>query len=165
MDSRLVIYIDTREQTPLDFSYFPNIIVNQNTHNVGDYSCVMFNNGLHSAPTTSRTIFERKSKADLWGTLGGDHSRFKREMERAKNIGINLVLIIECPLTSINNGYKYRKGGKSIASKFSGPAMVKKLGTLRERYGLEIVYCKNKKDMELCIYQRWFAECRELEIK
>lgn len=159
-----MIHVDTREQKPLDFSRFENISTDKSTVPAGDYSCHLINDRLCGFPIAGKTIFERKSKSDLWGTLGGDHSRFKRELMRAKDHGIKLILIVECSQTAVYKGHKYRKQGRTTECKFSGPAMIKKLETFRQRYGLETVFCKNREEMELYIYSRWMAECRELEI-
>ena len=38
--------------------------------------------------------FERKSISDLYGTMGKDYPRFKKEMNRANASGVGLILII-----------------------------------------------------------------------
>lgn len=79
-----VIYIDTREQKPLDFDCSTEI----RTLKFGDYSLSdkEFSCGCH---------IERKSLNDFAGTLGGGFERFCREIERAGNDGSYLIVLVE----------------------------------------------------------------------
>jgi ERCC4-type nuclease len=67
----LVVICDTREQQPL---FSPCEWVVRKKLDVGDYSIV----GMESMITV-----ERKSLADLYGTIGQGYDRFERELKRA----------------------------------------------------------------------------------
>lgn len=93
---------DTREQNPLHFSDHEISVVKAKL-NCGDY-------GL--SPNEDKGVYiERKSLADFVGTLSprtieletrddSNLCRFARELERAKEVGAYLVLLIESDLTS-----------------------------------------------------------------
>ena len=141
----MIILQDTREQQPLKFKT-DNVLteVMIETLSVGDYS-VRYTNGL-SCPV----VFERKSLTDLYGTMTGGYPRFKREIQRAKDNKLELVLIIEGTLTEVQAGVKY--------SRWDGSSMIKKLFTLLVRYGLYPVFCQDRKEMASFIkgfYEAW----------
>ena len=76
------ILIDTREQQPL----FEG---EKTTLNVGDYTYEpLYYNGIH---------IDRKSQDDFIGTFTNGIDRFRRECEKAKTLGIYLVVLVESP--------------------------------------------------------------------
>jgi hypothetical protein len=77
-----IVNIDTRESKPLQF----NGEVNISTLNVGDYSC---------DKSIQKIVVERKSAADWSGTVSKGYDRFIREILRAKEQGIYLVMVID----------------------------------------------------------------------
>lgn len=81
------------------------------------------------------------------------YKRFKREMVRAKENGIELVLLVEALLGEVADGYEH--------SSVKGESIVQKLFTLRERYGLETVFCKSREEACYYIMHRWMAAGRE----
>ena len=81
----LKIYIDTREQKPLDFD-FPT---EARTLKFGDYT-------LSDKSVTCNCYVERKSLADFISTISvANHDRFCREIERAKEDKANLIILVE----------------------------------------------------------------------
>ena len=84
----LNIYIDTREQKPLEFTSDIVSTVQRTKLPYGDYACSI--NG-EKCPI----VFERKSLSDLYGTLGKGMSRFKKEINRSIEDGRKLVIIVE----------------------------------------------------------------------
>ncbi len=77
-----VIRVDTREQTPLEFPHLPSI---RGTLTTGDY-------GLDALPR--HMCVERKSVADLIGSLTTDRARFERELERMGAYPFRRLLVI-----------------------------------------------------------------------
>lgn len=145
----MIILTDSREQSPLDFSSY-NIVTDVITTNLkeGDYMCE-FTNGYRPP-----VVFERKSVGDLFGTMGKGYPRFKREMERAKRKDVKLILIIEGSLSRVLRGHKHSR-------RLKGPSVVMKLFTLRIRYGLETVFCKDRAEMVEYLVQTFSALGRE----
>mgnify|MGYP001570761313 CR=1 FL=1 len=117
------------------------------TLSVGDYS-VRFKDG--SSPPVA---VERKSLSDLYGTMTQGYHRFKEEMQRAKDTKIDLILGLENTLGEVAEGVSY--------SKFDGSSMVKKLMTLEIRYGLRVVYCRNRLELARWIIEYFSAIGRE----
>lgn len=113
----------------------------------GDYSTV-FTDG-----TIPTVYFERKSLGDLWGTMTTGYKRFKAEVNRARIAGDDIILIIECSLTEVQQGFD--------RSKFSGDSMVQKLYTLMVRYNLRVVFCTSRAEMSRYIVEYYSALGRE----
>ncbi len=80
-----VILQDTREQSPLKFKKIIKVI--ESKLDFGDYTAA----GIYH----ENIFIERKSLADLLGTLSQGYERFRREMERAVAFDGYLVVVIE----------------------------------------------------------------------
>lgn len=127
----MIIWQDTREQEPLDFSGFDIITeVKESKLDCGDY-CIQFKNGF-----IPNLRFERKSIPDLFGTLGKGHKRFKQEIERANTFSIKLILLIEGSLSEVDNGTYY--------STIEGGSIIKTVFSLWERYGVYPIFAKDR---------------------
>lgn len=129
----MIMVQDSREQLELDFSGIEGVEkVEKVCLAYGDYTAIV-----HGKPVP--LIFERKGLGDLFGTMGKGYERFKREMERAKEQNVKLVLIIEGSYSDVWNGYE--------RSQIEGPSMMKKLATLYTRYDLEYIFCESRRVM------------------
>ena len=139
----MIILIDSREQLPIDFShkYIESIETMKLT--VGDYA-VRFKDG-----HIPNIRFERKSIGDLFGTLGAGYKRFKRELIRALENELKLVIIIEGNLSKILKG--------NIYSTLEGDTIVKKLFTLKTRYNIDFVCCKDRAEMSQYITHEFIS--------
>ncbi len=94
------VVIDTREQQPYDFrgiksdykTKYADLIVPtaRKALGSGDYSIAGLEN---------RVAIERKSKKDLYGTLGSGRERFVKELERLNQYDFAAV-VVECPWTA-----------------------------------------------------------------
>lgn len=82
-DTPYKIYMDTREQRPL---HFDQEVVKMKL-SCGDYTC--------SEPYFANVFIERKSLMDLAGTLGHGRDRFQEEIQRAKDLGFYLIVVVE----------------------------------------------------------------------
>ena len=160
------ILIDSREIKPLSFKSLPKtknssglkITTSVEKLEVGDYG-LRLGDG-----TIAPIIFERKSKADLWGTLCKGYERFKREITRAKDDNIKLILITECGYKDVRDGYRFRvKGGKMRISKKSGKATTQQIHTLHIKYGLQPVFCNTRTEMASYIRDYFIAYLKNEE--
>jgi len=99
---RPVVLIDTREQTPFDFSDYPNWIAGQREASLptGDYTVV----GMESV-----MALERKSLNDLVSTLMHNRERFIRECERLAELRYKAILI-EASLEDVKSPYRFWSG-------------------------------------------------------
>jgi len=135
----MVIFQDTREQTPLDFSSYSCVEeVAKATLPFGDYACKHNNQKIPF-------VFERKSLGDLFSTLGKGHDRFRRELNRATEENVTIIIIIEANLTKILKGHKH--------SKMQGISIIRILLTLMLKYKIPFVACSGRKEMELFIVE------------
>lgn len=134
------IIIDNREQKCLEFDHPYVTGVSYETISCGDYG-VRFKNGY-----VPPLFFERKSISDLYGTMGKGYPRFKKELSRAKENDLRLILIIEGTLTKIFKGYKH--------STIKGISLIRKLFTLWIKYDLLPVFCRDRAEMSnfICEY-------------
>lgn len=144
--SKLKLIADSREQKPL---WIPPDCKKEGLI-VGDY-------------TTKRLrysfIVERKSPGDLYGTITGGHSRFKREIKRAIEHNIELVVYVECSRQDFIN--KKFPGGKK--RKYPGEGLDRIVRTLERRYGLEFIWCKNREETKRKILKRFKREESKLK--
>ena len=94
----IVVAIDTREQRPFAFRSITGergkklrVVTCRSGLKTGDYSILGFEDVI---------AIERKSKADLYGTVGRGRARFKRELDRLAAMEAPAV-VLECDLTSL----------------------------------------------------------------
>lgn len=99
-NSENTILVDTREQTPLFNSHKNREITKLDE---GDYQLKR---------QIQKISIDRKSLNDCIGTISQGYDRFKREIERAKDKGIYLVMVVETSfnnLSTFNSEPRYRK--------------------------------------------------------
>jgi len=128
-----MIIIDTREQRPIKFAASMRLVLS-----VGDYTSI---DQLH------KFHIERKSPNDLYGTMLKGHKRFKKELLRAQEKNIKLVMLIECTEETFYSmtwpGAKYCK---------VSPVTVKRIiKTVSKKYKLKFVWCNGRKEMKTTI--------------
>lgn len=145
--NKIVILQDTRETLPIIFPRDEAIAkVRRVKLHFGDYRA------LYPDGSQSFIVFERKSVADLWGTMTKGHGRFMAEMQRARKAKASLVLIVEAPFSRVLTGFE--------RSRYPGTAMIKKLWTLFHSYGLPMVFCQSRQDMSNYIAWAFIGEGR-----
>lgn len=103
-----LIFIDTREQFPLPF---------ENTK-VMKLSCGDYTAG---GDLFSDVFIERKSLSDLISTLSAGKERFLKELDRAKNLGYYIVVLIEDSFENLkkvnpSNSFNQKITGKYIVA-------------------------------------------------
>ena len=129
--TKLTLILDTREQDGLDFSKFRDTDVVRQGLKTGDYSVQGFEDKL---------CFERKSVADLVGTLIGGHERFLREMERMKDFEVAYILVEH----TAGAVYRYcAKQGWEL--KFD--TIIQSLLAYAYHYHVRVRFCKDREDM------------------
>lgn len=122
------IFIDTREQTPLSWasSEVKKLIV-------GDYC--------PSEEFFSGIFAERKSLYDLAGTLTSGLDRFKREIERAAELGLYLVVVTE---SSFIDAFDYSPKN-SFSQRIGGAYLFNKIRLLMKDYNnIQFVFAPNR---------------------
>lgn len=131
------IVIDTREQKPLWEKSTKEVDIIRGTLKTGDYSL----KGLEH-----RFAIERKSGADLFGTLGGGHKRFKNELQRGLEMDYFAILIDESYDSILNKDFK----GAEF-SKMKGPVVISILFTIHTKYKIPIFFSAGRQQSKRII--------------
>lgn len=118
----LTIIIDSREQTPLNFTRWTDVAVEVGTLTTGDYA-------LKNLET--RAACERKSLNDLVGSLSSGRERFEAELTRARGFDL-FCIVAECSMQDVAE-HKYR-------SKMSSESVLQSLFTYQCRYGVPTIW-------------------------
>jgi ERCC4-type nuclease len=143
------LFIDTREQIPLEFMVDGNVSeVIRTKLPYGDYFGGWEDKSGQFVEFFP-VCFERKSLGDLYGTLGAGMERFKREIERAKEDGFKLIIIVEGCLTEVEKGYKH--------SSIKGESILKTLFTLWVKHDIPHILCNDRNDMMTTILHMFDA--------
>ena len=131
--SKYDLIIDSREKKPLNFR---GAITRK--LEFGDY-------GAEVDGQLLPVVFDRKSCNDFYSTLTSGHERFKKEMLRANDAGFKLIMIVESPYSDVLE--RKFEGAHNI--KMRHGIIEKILHKMQVRYaGFEIVFCKDRKDMQ-----------------
>ncbi len=137
MNSKLTIIIDSREQKPYSFQNIkpePPETITQGLQ-TGDYSVV----GLED-----KVCVERKSLADLFGSVGTGRKRFEREMVRMSKMQY-AALVIESNLTNIFVNPPAR-------SKMNSKAVFRTLISWSQKYNVHVWPVWNREGAEKVTY-------------
>jgi len=126
------IVVDSREQLPL---WKTNTVVKK--LDVGDYSIEGYED---------KISVERKSLADLYGTLGSGHKRFKAELQRAESYEY-FGIVVDGSFTS---AYKKDFPG-SYHSKMKGFVITAIIFTLHVKYKIPIFFAQDRTESKQII--------------
>jgi DNA excision repair protein ERCC-4 len=119
----LIVIVDTREQTPLEFP--AEIVTVRGTLNAGDYSV----QGLEDL-----VAVERKELSDLVACVGPERDRFERELLRLRGWHSKAVMV-EATLAQLE------KGG--WRSQVTPAAVLGSIAAWRIKYKVEFIYAGN----------------------
>lgn len=97
----------------------------------GDYTTINLLNKFH---------IERKSLGDLYGTLTSGHKRFRRELVRAEERGIELQVLIEGTKADMR-AKRFPMGEDRL---ISGETVLKIVATLSKRTGVVFIWTKDR---------------------
>lgn len=122
----MLILVDTREQKA-----FFRVGIKRCTLNVGDYTTERLLNKFH---------IERKSLGDLYGTLIHNHPRFRREIIRARDRRTKLIMVVE----GTHSDFINKRFPRGEQRKTPSTTLAKIIATIKRRYKIEIVFCKDR---------------------
>lgn len=131
----MIILVDTREQLP----FFKG--AKRKTLNVGDYTTVKLLNKFH---------IERKSLADLYGTVTKGNTRFKYELFRAAHNRIVLEVFVE----GTRQDFIDKKFPKGDERKFPSEGLERMINTFERKYFLKFHFHKSRKACEAAVMAR-----------
>jgi ERCC4-type nuclease len=130
----LNIVIDTREQRPYSFKGYGCTCIRK-TLKTGDYS-------LHGLE--GEIVIERKSTADLYGSLSTGRKRFEEEFRRLQFINYP-VLLIESSLLNLLNPFTF--------SKMKPAAVIASITSWSIKYGVFLYFACNRETSEMMVYK------------
>lgn len=133
------IIIDSRERRPLVFGC--DSIVKK--LHVGDYGASFSDNHVFTV------VFERKSIADLFGTLTFGYDRFRKQINRASKASIIMIIAVEGTKERVLEGYKH--------SKRDPASIIKQLETIRIKYSVETIFFPGRVSMANYIHDYFYA--------
>lgn len=140
------ILVDTREQKAFWTSKATCI---RTCLKEGDYTTTLLLNKFH---------IERKSLQDLYGTIIQGHARFRREILRAEAKGLTLVVVVE----GTHKDFVNKNFPRGDQRKTPTTTLTKIVATIKRRYGLEIIFCKNRTQAKAKTFKRLRYEEKKL---
>ena len=147
------IYIDTREQNPLEIEDYPTEIKGLK---YGDYA-------LSNKDKTCNCYIERKSIQDLVGTLSGGYERFCDEIERAETEGANLIVLVESDYNSSLRFHKLKRTYKKIRT--NPQHIFHNIRTIIQEYpNVQFLFVKDRSESVRVMKRIFFSNCRYKEI-
>lgn len=96
-------------------------------------------------------VFERKALGDLFSTLTGGYKRFRKEIDKVKEAGVQMEILIEGSLTDVLGGYEY--------STVPGKVILKTLSMLKVRHNVNYHFFNNRDEMSRYIHEV-FSACQ-----
>lgn len=127
-----IIFVDNREKKPL---WTNNVF--EGKLDVGDYSIMGWSDMI---------AVERKTTADLAGTLGKGHARFKKELERASKLEY-FAIVIESNLSNILS----KRFQGSVHTGMKGSTIAKIIFMIHFKYGVPIFFAEDRNDAKKVI--------------
>lgn len=127
------IIIDTREQHPFEFRPSKEIegsVIRK--LDIGDYSIEGYED---------KIAIERKSPQDLFKSVGKDHKRFRREIERAKGLDY-FAIIIEAPFSVIQT----KSFNDSHYCQMLGDTVIQICYAFKFKYGCDVIFCQSRSE-------------------
>lgn len=122
----MIIVQDAREQRPLDFRRWPDVVVEVAGLPSGDYAL----KGLETLAAC-----ERKSIDDLVGSLSAGRERFEAELCRARGYDL-FVIVAECSMQDVAQ-HRYR-------SRMLPHAVLQSLLTYQVRFGVPTIWAGDR---------------------
>lgn len=143
MRSQMVIQIDTREhktelariQRGLERAGCKTI--NSKLY-VGDYM---------SLDNAFLVIDRKKDLQELCGNITQQHERFQKELMRAREVGIRIIILCEHggKIKTLEDVYWWQNPRLTTSPKATtGKALYKALCTIRDRYGVRFEFCSKE---------------------
>lgn len=152
MSQQVRLMVDTREQQPLTFEDFEDIVIWRDTLDVGDYTI-----SGHDRPADDHSvIIERKANCkELVTNLGAEWDRFKREAEILSNYKIKQIVVCGPD----NFGFLYDKKYTKLHPNF----IYRQLGILLLDYGISTIFLPDRKAAESYIFRLFYNILKKTE--
>ena len=99
-------------------------------------------------------IDRKRNLQELCGNLCQQHDRFRRELERARDLGIHLVFLVEHSrsIRTLSDVRHWQNPRLSVSPyALNGPALYQRLVTIENRYGTTFHFCDKSKTGEMIV--------------
>ena len=150
------LYVDSREQLPLEFPQTVGVEVVPTTLPLGDY-------GAFYGERLDPTVIERKSISDLFTSFTSGYEAERAKILKAIVLELSYILAIEATASEILKGHSYWKDGEVHEHQKTGLAMLRQLMTLQRKYGIAVWFCTTRKEMAWRILEYFLAGERLLK--
>ena len=132
---------DTREQIPLNFSFYPecdNVI--KKAIKTGDYSILGYEDIVF--------IERKRSSAELANNFGFDSKRFYSELDRTKDLKWKFI-VCEFSINTLLEFPKYSGIPREKWSnlKFNGNALYTLVKNVEKKYNINFIFCDNSPEV------------------
>lgn len=135
------IQVDTREHT----SEFARIAKQFKSLNVDFFRSKLFV-GDYALVDNPRIVIDRKqSLGELCSNVCQQHERFRAELIRAREHGFKIIILCEHGqgICSLEDVYFWENPRREVSPKATnGDALYRSLCTIRDRYGVDFVFCE-----------------------
>ena len=148
------ILCDTREQNPLIFSACEGVEIITTTLQVGDYQARIKDGEMF------KTVWERKSLQDLYGSFSGGYENEKKKIGKAKSLGLKYILGIEATVFEVREGNHYQKDGETRWSKKNGISQIRQLMTMYVKEYFDVWFFSSRQEMSFTIQEYFLAQER-----
>ena len=152
----MILLIDSLEQEKLEFPKTLGVTVATTRLDVGDYTAM-------HGEVRDTAIVERKSCSDLFTSFAGGYEAEKAKLLKAQELHLTYILAIEAPFLEVLKGHTYWKAGEVHEAKKSGLAQIRQLMTWQRKYGVQVWYCQNRREMALRVLEYFLAQERVRE--
>lgn len=150
------LIIDTREKEKngaLSFVDVEGVELVREYLPVGDYTAS--HNGI-----LDKTVIERKSISDLFGSFSSNYPAERAKIIRAKERGLDYIIAIEGSCFDVRQGHEYFKDGEVRTSKKDGMSQIRQLMTIQRKYGVGVWFCNSRREMAFMIQEFFLAQER-----
>ena len=144
------LYVDSREQLPLEFPQTVGVEVVPTALPLGDY-------GASYGDRLDPTVIERKSISDLFTSFTSGYEAERAKILKAITLELSYILAIEATASEILKGHSYWQAGERHEAKKTGLAMLRQLMMLQRKYGIAVWFCTTRTEMAWRILEFFLA--------
>jgi len=127
------IIVDTREQLPL----FTHNIISRKLDE-GDYNTEFL---------LDKIVIERKSPADLYGSIVQGHVRFLDEIMRSRFMDKKIYIVVECTKEQFLN----KEWEGAYYCKLSSKVLASIISTIEDKYCVIFLWCDGRVKVKQCV--------------
>jgi len=99
-------------------------------------------------------IDRKRNLQELCGNICQQHERFRRELERARDLGIHLVFLVEHSrsIRTLSDVRHWKNPRLSVSPyALNGPALYQRLVAIENRYGTTFHFCDKSRTGEMIV--------------